>query len=225
MFGLAIALIVIGVRQGGWWLLALWPAVNFALLGIGHAAGLHGIYGKRAEGVLPFWSWIVFLPLHLMTYAVWRLVCAFSSRPAYQVVVPDLTIGRRLLAHEMPAAFDNYVDLTAEFSEPREVRRLPGYSLVPILDGGAIEPAILRLAIDALRPGTTFIHCAQGVGRTGLFSAALLIRRGVASSPEDALDRLRSARPGIQLNNRQQACLNDFAALVSQNAANEGAPA
>jgi hypothetical protein len=60
---------------------------------------------------------------------------------------------------------------------PAAIRQSPGYFLLPILDGAAIKPDVLKRTIDGLLPGSTYIHCAQGHGRTGMFCAALLIRR------------------------------------------------
>ncbi|MBS0261649.1 MAG: hypothetical protein JSS02_06790 [Planctomycetes bacterium] len=223
MFALALVMTAGSLTQKGWWWLALWPAVNFALLGWAHLGQNAGIYGKRADGTLPVWSWAVFLPLHLLTRVVWRLVCVHNRAPACQQVLPDLSIGRRLLNHECQTRFDNYVDLTAEFTESSAIRRSPGYILVAILDGAAIDPNILRQAIDQLRPGTTFIHCAQGFGRTGLFSAAVLLRRGLVRDPAEALARLRAVRPGIRLSPLQQRSLEQFACLISESAATTSA--
>jgi protein-tyrosine phosphatase len=120
-------------------------------------------------------------------------------------------VGRRLLAHEVVGEFANYVDLTAEFSEPSAIRRNPGYMSVPILDGSAPDPAALDQAVSRLRPGRTFIHCAQGHGRTGLFALAMLLRSGRAGSADEGLRKLQAARPGVRLSKVQLRCIERFA--------------
>jgi protein-tyrosine phosphatase len=108
-----------------------------------------------------------------------------------------------LLPSEVPAGFDNYVDLTAEFAEPSSIRRSSAYVCFPILDGAAPAPQALRKAVGNLRPGRTFVHCGQGYGRTGLFAAAVLLTSGAAGTMEEALQMLVAARPGIRLNGEQ----------------------
>jgi hypothetical protein len=169
---LGVLLVVLGLVEGGWFHLAVWLGCDFLVLGIAHGLGLHRVLGKRADGTLPLWSWIVFLPLFSYVTIVWYVIRVFNREPAYNAVTEELVVGRRLLASELEGGFNNFVDLTAEFSEPSAIRRSPSYLCFPILDGAAPTPEVLRAAVDALRPGRTFIHCAQGHGRTGLFALA-----------------------------------------------------
>lgn len=73
----------------------------------------------------------------------------------------------------------------------------------PIEDGPAPEfstlVALADLVEDLRRNGKrVLIHCAAGINRSGLLSAAALIRGG--HDPEDAIARVREARHGA-LNN------------------------
>ncbi|MCX5660599.1 MAG: hypothetical protein NTW19_12885 [Planctomycetota bacterium] len=124
----------------------------------------------------------------------------------------QLVVGRRLLAREDPGEFANYIDLTAEFQEPRAFRKRPGYGAFPILDASAPSPERLHTAVSHLRPGTTFIHCAQGHGRTGLFALAVLLKSGDARTVDEGLSMLASARPAIRLNPEQMDCIRAYAA-------------
>jgi len=135
----------------------------------------------------------------------------FERVPARNVVTEQLVVGRRLLASELDEEFDNYVDLTAEFAEPSDIRRSLAYRSFPILNDGAPSPEALRAAVRSLSPGRTFIHCAQGYGRTGLFSLAVLLTSGDARSVEDGLRMLKTARPGIRLNREQRRCIQLYA--------------
>lgn len=197
-------------ERGSYWLLA-WLGGNFLVLGLAHFRGQPGIFGKRADGTLPLWSRIVFLPLLLYSGLVWRLLRRVSRSTAFNVVNDRLVVGRRLLPDETTFQFDQVVDLTAEFQEPEFLRDAPGYRCFPILDGGAPTPEALHVAVARLGTGRIFIHCAQGHGRTGLFALAVLLQSGAVGSVEEGLRLLTAARPGIRLNREQRRCLDSFA--------------
>jgi hypothetical protein len=208
---LGVALIALGLIECGWFLVAVWLGCDFLVLGIAHGLNFHRVFGKQPDGRLPMWSWLLFFPLLIYTTAVWHFLRLFSREPAHNVVTEQLVVGRRLLAFELDGEFANYVDLTAEFSEPSAIRKSPSYRSFPILDGAAPRPEILRVAVASLRPGRTFIHCAQGHGRTGLFALAVLLSSGVARSVEDGLRMLTTVRPAIRLSRDQRRCIQMYA--------------
>jgi protein-tyrosine phosphatase len=212
---LGLILIALGVVERGWLLLAVWLGCDFLVLGIAHGKGAHGVFGKRQDGSLPLWSWLVFWPLFLYVAAVWHALRLLSREPALSKVTNDLAIGRRLLPSEVEGEFENYVDLTAEFAEPARLRRSSAYRCFPILDGAAPPPEALHAAVRRLRPGKSFIHCAQGHGRTGLFALAVLLKAGAATTVDDGLRMLQAVRPGVRLNRAQRQCIERFAAMPS----------
>lgn len=205
-------LIALGASGNAWLLPATWLGGNFLAVGIAHAIALPRIMGKRSDGTIAFWGWGLFLPLLMYTAIVWRVLRRLSREPATNVISDDLVVGRRLLPAEASGEFDNYVDLTAEFAEPAAFRHLPGYVSFPILDGGTPAPQELREAIGRLKRGRTFVHCAQGHGRTGVFALALLLFRGEAETLEEGLRLLQAIRPGIRLNRDQRRFLRRFLA-------------
>jgi protein-tyrosine phosphatase len=213
---LGCTLIAIGAAQRNGLVLLAWLGGNFLTLGIAHGFGSDGVLGKRSDGTISASRWLLFLPLLALTTAVWNLVRLLSREPAISPVTDDLFVGRRLQPHELDREFDNYVDLTAEFSEPSSIRQTTAYFCFPILDGAAPSPESLRAAVGRLRLGTTFIHCAQGHGRTGLFALAVLMMRGAARSVDEALRILQAARPGIRLNKQQLNCARDYAEIFMQ---------
>ncbi len=208
---LGLALVVLGLAERGWFLGLVWLGCNFLILAVAHGRGWHGLFGKRADGALPLWSWLVFLPLLAYTAVVWHLLRLFIREPPRNEITENLVIGRRLLTFELDDAFDNFVDLTAEFSEPASIRRSPAYRSFPILDGAAPTPEALRAAVASLRPGRTYIHCAQGHGRTGLVALAVLLSSGAARSVEDGMRMLIAARPAIRLSRAQHRCIQVYA--------------
>jgi hypothetical protein len=214
---LGLILIGVGLAQGGWSLLAVWFGCNFLVLGIAHVWRAHGIFGKRPDGSLPLWSWAAFCPLILYTIAGWHLLRLINREPAHNLVTDNLIVGRRLLPSEVEGEFTNYVDLTTEFSEPCAIRRSKGYLCFPILDGSAPDIGALREAIQGLRPGRTYIHCAQGHGRTGLFALALMLHTGVVRTVNEGLEKLKAVRPRVGLSVAQQQCIEEFAKICREN--------
>jgi hypothetical protein len=207
---LGAALLALGLARGGPFLLAAWLGLDFLVLADAYARNGIGIFGKGPDGRLAALPTLVFLPVHLLAQATWGLL-RLGREPACDRITDDLYVGRRLLPPELTVAFDRYVDLTAEFSEPASIRASAAYRSFPILDGGVPPPGALPRLLAGLGPGRIYLHCAQGHGRTGLVAAALLLARGEAGSVEEALGRLRSVRPGIRLNRRQEAFLRDHA--------------
>jgi len=212
---LGASLVILGFVGGGWWLVAAWLGIDFLILGVAHVKGAHRVFGKRIDGTLPFWSWLLYLPLFVYTSCVWHVLRALSREKRCAVVTPDLKVGRRLLPHEVDRPVANYVDLTAEFQEPLRIRKAISYTAFPILDGAAPPCRELVDAVDRLRPGPTFVHCARGHGRTGLFAAAVLLRSGIARNVSEAVRMLQTVRPAIRLNRPQLKCIEEFASHVA----------
>jgi atypical dual specificity phosphatase len=73
------------------------------------------------------------------------------------------------------------------------------------LDAGVA--AIARALAEGKRVA---VHCAGGLGRTGTLLACYLVRQG--SSPEEAITRVRAARPGSVETPEQEAAVAEFAA-------------
>ena len=136
--GFALLLLVINERNCSFasWTKG-WLGLNFLALGVAHAKGYHGLFGKRSNGTLPWWSWFLFFPLLMLTLSAWHLQRFCRRAEKTHQVNEQLVLGRRLLGFEVTERFDTYVDLTAEFTEPAIIRRAPGYVCFPILDGSA----------------------------------------------------------------------------------------
>jgi protein-tyrosine phosphatase len=99
--------------------------------------------------------------------------------------------------------------------EPLAIRRLAAYRCFPILDGAAPDPKALSRAVGLLRPGPTFVHCAHGHARTGLFALAAMLKSGAARTIGEGLEQLTSARPAIHLTAVQRQCIAAYAANLN----------
>jgi protein-tyrosine phosphatase len=62
-----------------------------------------------------------------------------------------------------------------------------------------------------LKAGSVYVHCALGHGRTGCIVSAYLLATGVVPSIGEAVNLLRSLRPGVDLNRDQRRALRAFA--------------
>lgn len=191
-----------------WW----WTGGSFALVALGYAHTRLGasVLGKRANGRIAPLHKLLLFPYLAFTWTVWHLYRLLDRTPATHRIADDLVVGRRLLPHELPGEFAHYVDLTAEFEEPKSIRNHASYFSLPVLDADVPGKLALRAACQRMAVGRVYVHCAQGHGRTGMFAAALLAERGVVTSASQALNLLRQQRPGINWNARQRQFMEEY---------------
>ena len=200
---MSIALAAAGIRYPAAGVFLIWVAISFGCVAFGYGGLGVRIFGKTGDGRISWPAKILLFPYLLCTWLLWHIYRMVSREDAYNRIDDDLVIGRRLLAAEVPDGFDHYVDLTAEFEAPPAIRARNSYRSFPILDASIPSEEELEKAADSVKIGKTYVHCAQGHGRTGLFALALLIHRGRIKTAEEGIDLLKSARPAINLNRDQ----------------------
>lgn len=181
------------------WLFA-WTALSCWLSAAAYRWNWPGVYGKR-DGRLVWWRALPLLPF-LLAFRISMLIRrARQSGPDWHEVVPGLSVGARVDAPQLPAGLQLVVDLTSEWPAPRQVRSLPGYRCLPVLDG-SIPPdderflALLREILAA--SGGVYIHCEEGRGRAPTLAAAVLIARGIVPDVASAIELVRKARPSAR---------------------------
>ncbi|MEM8884950.1 MAG: tyrosine-protein phosphatase [Planctomycetota bacterium] len=195
---------VFATRAGPAAPIPLWIAISFAVFGVAYLGGGARLLGKRSDGRLAGWAFVLHAPFLLYVAMIWHAARGLSRERPVDRVDDRLVIGRRLLDREPQPDVECWLDLTAEFAEPASTRTRPGYRSFPILDAGVPDPNELESVLQEIGERSVFVHCAQGHGRTGLVAAILLIRRGSAAGLDDALGRLQSVRPRLRLNARQR---------------------
>jgi protein-tyrosine phosphatase len=203
---IAAVLVALAVWTRVWVL--LWPAAVLLGVAIVYLAQAPRALGKRADGSLAWWAWLVWAPLFGYMRLLHELARSLTDEPVANEIVPGVWVGRRPRRHELPAGVAIVVDLCAELPVAPGVAEGRRYLAIPTLDATSPTPDEIAGAVDAMLAagGPVFVHCAFGHGRSATVAAALLVRRGDATL--DGVEAmLRARRPRIGLNAHQRRAL------------------
>ncbi|KAK1740682.1 dual specificity phosphatase [Skeletonema marinoi] len=184
-----------------------------------------GVLGKNLEeGSIPLWSYLLFSPFHIPTYAytyVHTLVGKMkvqdgsskkkkkSPVPVASMVQPGLWVGG-CFAHRLNKQWAGIIDLTVEFPERCRDSTLK-YLCVPTWDGVPCSPEQLEhaanFAVEAKEnwmklkeqgavegEPNILIHCAHGRGRSTTVMCAAMVKMGMYANFEEALEK--GIKPG-----------------------------
>src|SRR5258706_173881 len=212
LLGSLLLFVAVGLRSYA--LLLAWPAVDCFWLAFAYGRMGAGLWGKSKEGKHSWVSAIILLPYLLKLWAHWHLLRLRSRDNPCDLVVPgsgslgNVWVGRWPYANQVPREVMVIVDLAAEFSVRPGVRDGRDYRSYPILDG--VEPGdeqsfLAQVGKIAEGHQNTLVYCANGHERSALFAAAVLLARGQAASPDEAVNLAKSRRPGIDLKKSQKA--------------------
>jgi len=188
--------------------IALWPAAILLAAWIVYRFDAPRAFGKREDGSLPLYAWLVWWPVFVFQWIGHELARSVTSEPVANEVAPGVWVGRRPRPDELPAGIAIVVDLCAEMPAARGVNDGREYITVPTLDARTPTPAELVMIVDRVQAagGPAFIHCAFGHGRSATVAAAVLVRRGLYTL--DTVEAaMKAKRPRIGLNRRQRAAL------------------
>jgi predicted protein tyrosine phosphatase len=197
-----------------WGVFLLWPAAGLGVVAAAYFGLGPGLF-RKAGGRLPPSTRFVLAPVLLGQYlslAYYRRRCR-----AWDEVAPGVLIGRALTTAEADAAVRQGVtavlDLTAEFSEATPFRAVR-YRSLPVLDLTApaqdrLHEAVAFIAEEAAK-GTVYVHCKIGYSRSAAVAGAYLLASGRAATVEEAVARLRRARPSIIVRPEALAALRTF---------------
>lgn len=177
----------------------VWPPVALALVAAGYAGLGPAVYRKEGGRLAaPFLLAPALLGQHL-SLAWYRRQC----RP-WDEAAPGVWIGRVLNEREADEAVRRGVtavlDLTAEFSEAEPFRRV-AYLNLPVLDLTAPTPEQVRAGVafitEHARTGVVYVHCKIGYSRSAAMVGRWMMASGLVRTAEEAVERMRAARPSL----------------------------
>jgi protein-tyrosine phosphatase len=192
------ALASAGLHLGGWGWLLLWPAGALILLVAIYCTGDAGLFRKAAGRMSAPARWLL-LPYLAGAWLNSRLWTRRSAAP--DLIADGVLVGRIPTGRELrDSGVRSLVDLAAEL--PLACKEVT-YRAVPMLD--LLPPSVRQIdaAVDAVaalaaaRP--TLLCCALGYGRSACVAAAWLLASGRAAGIDDAMAKVRRARPGAVL--------------------------
>jgi protein phosphatase len=192
----------------------LWPATVLGIVAAAYFGLGPGIF-RKSDGRLPWSTRFVFAPL-LFGQHVSLLYYRRQCR-AWDEVARNVLIGRRLNDAEAAALVRHGVsavlDLTAELSEATPFLALR-YRNLAILDLTAPTAAQLHEAAAFIAEesagGIVYVHCKVGYSRSAAVVGAYLLASGLAGSVEEAVARMREARPAIIVRPEAAAALRNL---------------
>jgi protein-tyrosine phosphatase len=210
----AAVVAVAGVWTRPWGWLLMWPAVSMVVVA-GAYVGLYGDITRKRNGQLGFAASVVLAPWLIAQHA--SLIYYRRQAGPWNAAAPGVWIGRRLNECEAMIAVSQgvtaVIDLTAEFSQTPAFRSLP-YLTLPILDLTAPTPTQVDAALDFInayrRDGVVYVHCKIGYSRSAAIVGSWLIDSGLAATPEEAISRIRAARPSVVVRPEAFAAIQAF---------------
>ena len=144
--------------------------------------------------------------------------------PNANAITPQLVVGGFIDREDWRQLVEQGVSVVVSLQAERHDEAVfgdlqpDGYLRLPTSDFSPPTLAQLRMGAafidEAVRAGKiVLIHCHAGVGRSAMQCAAYLMYTGMELDEAWAL--LRSKRPIVKLNERQQAALEAFAGMVA----------
>lgn len=181
--------------------------------------------GQGAQGGL-LWlpSALFFAPAHLSQFAVWVLkhllvFPCLGERP-YDYVAEKIVVGRWPMRFpaEFPRECSGIVDLTAEWPARPDVLRGRRYVCCPTLDCTMPDPVHVLKAVEEVAKWpegeTTYIHCANGHGRSASFAAILMVVRGHAEGWRKAMEIMKKRRPHVGVHEPQAKVMDEVERMM-----------
>ena len=205
----ALALAVPACWLGGAWLWLLWPAASLSLIMANYyAVGATG-FQKRSDGRLTpaaRWLYAPYLAAAWVNSRLWT-----RKHPQPDLIVDNVWLGRIPTSKEQ-SYYKAIVDLCAELPINPQGR---AYLCVPVLDLIAPTPAECLQAAEAIErlraSGPLLVCCALGYSRSATAVAAWLLQTGRATTLDQALTIIRTARADVILHPAHRKALEGLA--------------
>lgn len=218
-----LAAAIFAALSAAWWpwgAVFLWPAVSVAIVSTAYMGGGAAIF-RKSNGVIPLAARVVLGPClagQWLSLVYYRRQCR-----AFDEIAPNVWIGRRLTTAEAEDAIAQGVaavlDLSAELSEAPPFTRV-AYRNLPVTDltaptASQLDDAVRFIARHAPQ-GIVYVHCKIGYSRTAAVAGAYLLSTGMATTADEAIARIRRARPSVIVRPEAAAALRAFEMTLTQ---------
>jgi protein-tyrosine phosphatase len=203
-------------------LLFLWPATNNLLFSIAYLfngdLGLCMLGKSSKTGKLSPISTFFFFPSLLSMYLFWRVKHCILGEPICEMVHDGIWVGRYPIDIDVnDERFQNLplthvVDLTAEFPSKDSFHGKLKYLNAPSLDCLLAHEKDLVKCLDIVCKAhmnsstntCTYVHCANGHGRSGLFAGMMLVVLKQCVNLDESKIYMRRKRKCINWQKHQQ---------------------
>eukprot|EP00698_Gefionella_okellyi_P005300 TRINITY_DN14821_c0_g1_i1.p1 TRINITY_DN14821_c0_g1~~TRINITY_DN14821_c0_g1_i1.p1 ORF type:complete len:271 (+),score=11.50 TRINITY_DN14821_c0_g1_i1:77-814(+) len=215
----------------------LWPlsiiffhlSANFFMATIGMFLHTPRMFGKRKDGSLPWWAFLLWWPWILLAWLSARHTQGRMMKyPLLSAVHDRIYVGGYLGFHPLPVDLLDrdiaVIDVTCELPRSSAL----WHSRVSYLNIGTWDgtPPTVQNLRDALawslpqyKAGKSlFIHCAFGIGRSATVACAVLVALGVCGTWEEAFEYMKKQRGVIKLNAGYKGALVKWTKSLSANA-------
>ena len=180
----------------------LWPVINLNVLAVAYVINLPNlILGKQKNGKVNPILLLINLPWLLLTWFIFKIQIKLSRENfADKIGNTNIWISRRPSGESLEE-YDLVIDLTAEFFKDNTDK----YVSYPNLDGHSLKN--LPDPADFHPDKKTLIHCANGHGRSALFTSHILKMSGVCENFEESMEMILKSRPLAKPNKSQKKWL------------------
>ncbi|MBB2494294.1 phosphatase PAP2/dual specificity phosphatase family protein [Aquipseudomonas ullengensis] len=212
-FGSAVCAAV-AANLGGAWLWLLWPCVALLLVALNYALIGAGSFQKQADGSLTtaaHWLFAPYLAGAWLNSRLWT-----QRHPQPDQVCPGIWLGRLPTTRQLQP-FAAVLDLCAELPLRNDGKAYRNVALLDLITPSAADCLKAAEAIEQLRQhGPLLVCCALGYSRSACAVAAWLLHYGGSQNVEEALQRIRQARPQVVLSDTHQQALLAMRQLPEQ---------
>lgn len=208
----AFFLILQAIAAGGWNYVLLWPALSLLAIAAGYFGLGPRVFGKQSDGTMRWFNRVLMLPFCIPYEMAWKFYLS-RQEPAWHLILPNLWLGRRVKAAELPQGVGLVVDVTAEFESFKAIRENYTYWTLPTLDARTAKRESFKALSERIANWSqsgVYIHCAKGRGRSTTLLVAVLLERRCVKTIEEAMALIRTKRPQVRLHKPQREVLESL---------------